>query len=40
MLVLLANGGLDSSIIAMLISRNCGSHLKTFSFGFEGPSFD
>jgi len=34
------SGGLDSSIIAMLISRNCGSHLKTFSLGFQAGSFD
>ena len=34
------SGGLDSSIIAMLISRNCSSHLRTFSIGFETSSFD
>ena len=34
------SGGLDSSIIAMLISRNCSSHLKTFSLGFHTDSFD
>jgi asparagine synthase (glutamine-hydrolysing) len=34
------SGGLDSSIIAMLISRNCQSHLKTFSLGFQAAPFD
>ena len=34
------SGGLDSSIIAMLISRNCQSHLKTFSLGFQAEQFD
>ena len=34
------SGGLDSSIIAMLISRNCESHLKTFSLGFQADPFD
>ena len=34
------SGGLDSSIIAMLISRNCKSHLKTFSLGFQTGNFD
>ena len=34
------SGGLDSSIIAMLISRNCESHLKTFSLGFQAAPFD
>jgi asparagine synthase (glutamine-hydrolysing) len=34
------SGGLDSSIIAMLISRNCQSHLKTFSLGFQADPFD
>jgi len=34
------SGGLDSSIIAMLISRHCQSHLKTFSLGFQAGSFD
>jgi len=34
------SGGLDSSIIAMLISRHCSSHLKTFSLGFQTGSFD
>ena len=34
------SGGLDSSIIAMLISRNSSSHLKTFSLGFQTGSFD
>ena len=34
------SGGLDSSIIAMLISRNCKSHLKTFSLGFQTCGFD
>jgi asparagine synthase (glutamine-hydrolysing) len=34
------SGGLDSSIIAMLISRNCQSHLKTFSLGFQTAPFD
>lgn len=34
------SGGLDSSIITTLIARNCRSHLKTFSLGFEVSSFD
>ena len=34
------SGGLDSSIIAMLISRHRQSHLKTFSLGFQAGSFD
>lgn len=34
------SGGLDSSVITTLISRNCESHLKTFSLGFEAGSFD
>ena len=34
------SGGLDSSIIATLISRNCESHLKTFSLGFQASPFD
>jgi asparagine synthase (glutamine-hydrolysing) len=34
------SGGLDSSIIAMLIARNCESHLKTFSLGFQAAPFD
>lgn len=34
------SGGLDSSIIAMLISRHCSSHLKTFSLGFQAAPFD
>ena len=34
------SGGLDSSIIATLISRNCLSHLKTFSLGFQAAPFD
>jgi len=34
------SGGLDSSIIAMLISRHCESHLKTFSLGFQAAPFD
>jgi asparagine synthase (glutamine-hydrolysing) len=34
------SGGLDSSVISMLISRHCSSHLKTFSLGFETGAFD
>jgi asparagine synthase (glutamine-hydrolysing) len=34
------SGGLDSSIIAMLGSRGCESHLKTFSLGFQAAPFD
>ena len=34
------SGGLDSSIITMLISRSCESHLKTFSLGFQTGCFD
>jgi len=34
------SGGLDSSVIAMLISRHCTSHLRTFSLGFESSPFD
>jgi len=34
------SGGLDSSIIAMLISRNYNSQLKTFSMGFQESTFD
>jgi asparagine synthase (glutamine-hydrolysing) len=34
------SGGLDSSVIAMLISRDCTSHLKTFSLGFQAGAFD
>jgi len=34
------SGGLDSSIITTLVARNCRSHLKTFSLGFETSSFD
>ena len=34
------SGGLDSSIIAMLISRHAESHLKTFSLGFQSAPFD
>jgi asparagine synthase (glutamine-hydrolysing) len=34
------SGGLDSSVISMLISRHCRSHLKTFSLGFETSAFD
>lgn len=34
------SGGLDSSIIAMLIVRNYDTHLKTFSMGFQQSDFD
>jgi asparagine synthase (glutamine-hydrolysing) len=34
------SGGLDSSIISLLISRNFNAHLKTFSMGFQEGSFD
>ncbi|MCM0082100.1 asparagine synthase (glutamine-hydrolyzing) [Geomonas sp. Red32] len=34
------SGGLDSSIISMLISRLGKTHLKTFSLGFEAGGFD
>ena len=34
------SGGLDSSIIAMLISRNFESRLTTFSMGFQEQRFD
>jgi asparagine synthase (glutamine-hydrolysing) len=34
------SGGLDSSIISVLISRHCQSLLKTFSLGFETGPFD
>ncbi|MRR53349.1 MAG: asparagine synthase (glutamine-hydrolyzing) [Deltaproteobacteria bacterium] len=34
------SGGLDSSIIAMLISRNFDTQLKTFSLGFQESAFD
>lgn len=34
------SGGLDSSIIALLISRSCTSHLRTFSLGFQAAPFD
>lgn len=34
------SGGLDSSVIALLIARTCASHLKTFSLGFEAAPFD
>jgi len=34
------SGGLDSSIIALLVARNCASHLKTFSLGFQAAPFD
>lgn len=34
------SGGLDSSIIATLISRQGTSHLRTFSLGFQAAPFD
>ena len=34
------SGGLDSSIISMLISRNFNNHLKTISMGFRESDFD
>jgi len=34
------SGGLDSSIVSALIARNCESHLKTFSMGFQDEGFD
>lgn len=34
------SGGLDSSIIATLISRNFNTRLKTFSMGFQESRFD
>ena len=34
------SGGLDSSIIATLISRNYNTRLKTFSMGFQESRFD
>lgn len=34
------SGGLDSSIIALLIARSCTSHLRTFSLGFQAAPFD
>ena len=34
------SGGLDSSIIAMLISKNFNTQLKTFSMGFQEHRFD
>ncbi|WP_183356478.1 asparagine synthase (glutamine-hydrolyzing) [Geomonas silvestris] len=34
------SGGLDSSIIATLISRHGTSHLRTFSLGFQAAPFD
>ena len=34
------SGGLDSSIIATLISKNFNTHLKTFSMGFQESRFD
>ena len=34
------SGGLDSSLITALISRNFNNRLKTFSIGFEAGNFD
>jgi asparagine synthase (glutamine-hydrolysing) len=34
------SGGLDSSVTTALIRRHTGSHLRTFSVGFETPEFD
>jgi asparagine synthase (glutamine-hydrolysing) len=37
---LLLSGGLDSSLIAALMSRECGGKVKTFTVGFEDSSFN
>jgi asparagine synthase (glutamine-hydrolysing) len=34
------SGGIDSSAVAALATRHAGGRLKTFSIGFEDPSFD
>jgi asparagine synthase (glutamine-hydrolysing) len=34
------SGGIDSSTVAAFASRHVGGRLKTFSIGFEDPSFD
>jgi asparagine synthase (glutamine-hydrolysing) len=34
------SGGIDSSVVAALAARHAGRRLKTFSIGFEDPSFD
>jgi len=34
------SGGIDSSAVAALAARRIGGRLKTFSIGFEDPSFD
>jgi asparagine synthase (glutamine-hydrolysing) len=34
------SGGIDSSTVAALAARHVGGRLKTFSIGFEDPSFD
>ena len=34
------SGGIDSSAVAAFASRHVGGRLKTFSIGFEDPSFD
>jgi asparagine synthase (glutamine-hydrolysing) len=34
------SGGVDSSLVTALVSERAGSHLNTFSVGFEDPAFD
>src|SRR5207244_4764920 len=34
------SGGIDSSAVAAFAARHFGGRLKTFSIGFEDPSFD
>ena len=34
------SGGIDSSLIAAMISRNLGVELQTFNIGFENPEYD
>ncbi|MGA7539000.1 MAG: asparagine synthase C-terminal domain-containing protein, partial [Steroidobacteraceae bacterium] len=37
---LFLSGGIDSSLVAMLLARRCGTRLKTFTIGFGESEFD
>lgn len=34
------SGGIDSSLVAALLTRRCGHRLRTFTIGFDSPEFD
>ncbi len=34
------SGGIDSSLVAAMMSKECGRRIKTFSIGFDNPKYD